>query len=286
MKLTPVTLCFPLRDAETGTEVLLGLKRTGFGIGKIVGIGGHVEPGESDAEAVVREVWEEAGIVVLPGGLAHAGVVEFIFPARPEWNMSCRLFTTRRWEGEARREPGDHARVVRRRVVAAGPDVAGCGALAAPGAGRRNDRRRRGPQRGQRDRCLGPVSLHAEVSRASAHSRAADFRDSKSCCRECRGLAGSLGFEHCAAAIHALPSHTRERHTGQFGGRAWTQTITTFRAGILGTTGRPRTPGHAGAGRGRPPSLPSPSRPSPVVLPWPETWGPLTGPPRPPRRPQ
>jgi 8-oxo-dGTP diphosphatase len=80
--------------------VLLGLKRTGFGTGKIVGIGGHVEPGESDAEAVVREVWEETGIVVRQADLAHAGVVEFLFPARPEWSMSCRLFTARRWEGE------------------------------------------------------------------------------------------------------------------------------------------------------------------------------------------
>ncbi|MDQ0756845.1 8-oxo-dGTP diphosphatase [Arthrobacter sp. B3I4] len=100
MSYTPVTLCFMLRDTDSGTEVLLGLKRTGFGVGKIVGIGGHVEPGESDAEAVVREVWEEAGIIVLEEDLAHAGVVEFIFPAKPEWNMSCRLFTTRRWEGE------------------------------------------------------------------------------------------------------------------------------------------------------------------------------------------
>jgi 8-oxo-dGTP diphosphatase len=98
MTFTPVTLCFLLRDAENGTEVLLGLKRTGFGSGKIVGIGGHVEPGESDAEAVVREVWEEAGVVVLQEHLVHAGVVEFIFPARTEWNMSCRLFTTRRWQ--------------------------------------------------------------------------------------------------------------------------------------------------------------------------------------------
>ena len=101
MQLTPVTLCFLLRDCPSGTEVLLGLKRTGFCIGKIVGIGGHVEPGESDAEAVVREVWEEVGLEVRQEDLAHAGVVEFIFPARPEWNMSCRLFTARKWSGEA-----------------------------------------------------------------------------------------------------------------------------------------------------------------------------------------
>ena len=105
MASTPVTLCFLLREAGSGTEVLLGLKRTGFGTGKIVGIGGHVEAGESDAEAVVREVWEEAGVVVRQQDLAHAGVVEFIFPTRPEWNMYCRLFTTRRWEGEPAESP-------------------------------------------------------------------------------------------------------------------------------------------------------------------------------------
>ncbi|MET3811159.1 8-oxo-dGTP diphosphatase [Arthrobacter sp. UYEF3] len=123
MPLTPVTLCFLLRDArggtdaqggtaaqdvtgvQGGTEVLLGLKRTGFGTGKIVGIGGHVEPGESDAEAAVREVWEEAGVVVRQEDLADVGLVEFIFPARLEWSMSCRLFTTRRWEGEPSDSP-------------------------------------------------------------------------------------------------------------------------------------------------------------------------------------
>lgn len=105
MASTPVTLCFLLREAGFRTEVLLGLKRTGFGIGKIVGIGGHVEAGETDAEAVVREVREEAGVIVRQEDLAPAGVVEFLFPTRPEWNMYCRLFTTRRWEGVPAESP-------------------------------------------------------------------------------------------------------------------------------------------------------------------------------------
>ena len=60
---------------------------------------------ESDAEAGVREVWEEAGVVVRQEDLADAGVVEFLFPTRPEWNMYCRLFTTRRWAGEPAESP-------------------------------------------------------------------------------------------------------------------------------------------------------------------------------------
>jgi 8-oxo-dGTP diphosphatase len=106
MTSTPVTLCFLLRDTPGGTtEVLLGLKKTGFGTGKIVGLGGHVEPGESDAEAVCREVHEEAGVTVLQEDLSDAGVVEFVFPAKPEWNMSTRLFTARRWHGKPSESP-------------------------------------------------------------------------------------------------------------------------------------------------------------------------------------
>lgn len=47
--------------------------------------GGRVEPGETDAEAVVREVLEETGLVVVPGRLAgrvkRAGRVERAGPA-------------------------------------------------------------------------------------------------------------------------------------------------------------------------------------------------------------
>jgi 8-oxo-dGTP diphosphatase len=100
MTAAAVTLCFLLREVAGTTEVLLGLKRTGFGKGKIVGIGGHVEPGESDGEAAVREVFEETGISVRLEDLTDAGAVHFVFPARPEWNMSTRLFTARAWHGE------------------------------------------------------------------------------------------------------------------------------------------------------------------------------------------
>jgi 8-oxo-dGTP diphosphatase len=100
MNSTAVTLCFLLRDEAAGTHVLLGTKKTGFGVGKIVGLGGHVEPGESDVEAACREVFEEAGIVVREHDLRVAGLIEFVFPARPEWNMTTSLFTARRWTGD------------------------------------------------------------------------------------------------------------------------------------------------------------------------------------------
>lgn len=95
-----VTLCFLLREGEHGAEVLLGLKQTGFGRGKIVGIGGHVEPGETHAQAVIREVLEETGVVLQPEDLADAGAVHFVFPARPDWDMKTTLFTARTWQGD------------------------------------------------------------------------------------------------------------------------------------------------------------------------------------------
>ncbi|QSZ54522.1 NUDIX domain-containing protein [Paenarthrobacter sp. AT5] len=95
-----VTLCFLLRNDAEGEHVLLGTKKTGFGSGKVVGVGGHVEPGETAVEAAVREVMEEINVVVRVADLVQAGTVDFIFPARPEWNMATTVYLTRTWIGE------------------------------------------------------------------------------------------------------------------------------------------------------------------------------------------
>lgn len=98
---TPVVLCFLFRETpDGGQEVLLGLKKTGFGIGRIVTLGGHVEPGESSGQAAVREVFEESGVVVAEEDLEPAGSIEFMFPARPEWDMSTVVYRTWNWTGE------------------------------------------------------------------------------------------------------------------------------------------------------------------------------------------
>lgn len=100
MAAAAVALCFLLREVDGVPQVLLGLKKTGFGRGKIVGIGGHVEAGETAAEAVIREVREETDVGLRLEDLRDAGVVRFVFPAKPEWDMDTRLFTAFCWEGE------------------------------------------------------------------------------------------------------------------------------------------------------------------------------------------
>lgn len=102
MPLTSTCLCLLTRTSGDGSpEVLLGHKKTGLGTGKVVGLGGHVEAGESAAEAAAREVKEESGICVTPGSLDQVAYVTFLFPAHPSWDMDVEIFTTADWAGEA-----------------------------------------------------------------------------------------------------------------------------------------------------------------------------------------
>jgi 8-oxo-dGTP diphosphatase len=99
--LVATCLCLLTRTTGDGSrEVLLGYKKTGLGTGKVVGLGGHVEPGESAAEAAAREVKEESGLCVTPGSLTQAAYVTFLFPAHPSWDMDVAIFTTANWVGE------------------------------------------------------------------------------------------------------------------------------------------------------------------------------------------
>lgn len=91
-------LILPVR----GDQVLLGHKLRGFGAGKIVGIGGKVEPGESLVQAAVRELAEEAGLLVDPADADLAAYLDFRFPHRPEWDMTSHVFVVRRWAGQVR----------------------------------------------------------------------------------------------------------------------------------------------------------------------------------------
>ncbi|EMD34686.1 hypothetical protein CERSUDRAFT_116874 [Gelatoporia subvermispora B] len=64
------TNAFVLQD----NKILLGYKKRGLGKDLYNGFGGKVEPGETSAEAAVRELQEEAGITAT---LRHCGVLFF-----------------------------------------------------------------------------------------------------------------------------------------------------------------------------------------------------------------
>lgn len=90
---THAVLCFLVRDGE----VLLIRKRKGFGAGKLAGVGGRIEPGETPEQAAVREVYEEVGVCVR--SLVKVGVLTFYSTSdEPDWVVH--VYLSRDFEGE------------------------------------------------------------------------------------------------------------------------------------------------------------------------------------------
>jgi 8-oxo-dGTP diphosphatase len=98
--MTRTCLCLIRRRSASGPGVLLGLKKAGFGAGKWVGLGGHVEPGEKPVMAAVREVAEESSLLVAADSMQHCASIEFRFPSRSSWDQTADVFVTSVFQGE------------------------------------------------------------------------------------------------------------------------------------------------------------------------------------------
>jgi 8-oxo-dGTP pyrophosphatase MutT (NUDIX family) len=88
------TLCFCVRDGQ----VLLAMKKRGFGEGKWNGYGGKVNDNETSVQAAVREVKEESGLVIQEKDLEHVACIQFFF--EQEHKFTCDVYLARTWEGE------------------------------------------------------------------------------------------------------------------------------------------------------------------------------------------
>jgi 8-oxo-dGTP pyrophosphatase MutT (NUDIX family) len=96
------TICLLVkRESPKGeiSEVLLARKKTGFGAGKIVGVGGTVEADETVFQAAVREVKEELDVDIRQKDLQRAAKLTFLFPAKPEWDRVVYVYLVERWKG-------------------------------------------------------------------------------------------------------------------------------------------------------------------------------------------
>ncbi|KAG5174920.1 7,8-dihydro-8-oxoguanine triphosphatase-like protein [Tribonema minus] len=92
-----LTLVFCRRRTADGPEILLGLKKKGFGTGKWNGFGGKVEAGESIEVAAKRELLEEAGVTATK--VAKRGHLTFVLDSY-EHIMKVHLYEAVEWHGE------------------------------------------------------------------------------------------------------------------------------------------------------------------------------------------
>lgn len=93
------TLCYPLRGdlpVAPDEELLMIRKRRGLGAGRYNGPGGKVEPGETPAEAAVRETREETGVDV--GRVERRGEFDFFFG--DEHVFCCHVYVATSVSGE------------------------------------------------------------------------------------------------------------------------------------------------------------------------------------------
>lgn len=80
-------------------QILLAMKKRGFGVGKWNGAGGKVESGESIREAAVRELYEETNIRITPEALEQRALLHFYFDEKPEWDQTVTVFFTHGYDG-------------------------------------------------------------------------------------------------------------------------------------------------------------------------------------------
>lgn len=78
-------------------QVLLGMKKRGFGQGRWNGFGGKVEKGETILEAAKRELFEESSLK--SDDLKEIGLIDFEFVGDPQI-LEVHVFTTSKFEGE------------------------------------------------------------------------------------------------------------------------------------------------------------------------------------------
>ncbi len=88
-----LTLCL----VHEHPRILLGLKKRGFGAGRINGFGGKVEEGESIEEAAKRELFEETGLT--SNDLEKRGVLNFSFENEPIF-LELHVFRVNSFRGE------------------------------------------------------------------------------------------------------------------------------------------------------------------------------------------
>lgn len=98
------TLCLLIRENQGDKEILLAMKKRGFGAGKWNGVGGKLDPQKGDRNVIdvaIRETEEEIGVKIKD--LEKVAVLSFYFPSIAKekgWDQEVHVFLVENWEGE------------------------------------------------------------------------------------------------------------------------------------------------------------------------------------------
>lgn len=93
------TLCFVV-DSLPPQNVLLGMKKTGFGQGKYNGFGGKINREEQVMDAAVRELVEECGLLADVRDLVKVGELDFIFPDNCALDHDVHIYIVKQGQGK------------------------------------------------------------------------------------------------------------------------------------------------------------------------------------------
>lgn len=97
------SLCLLIRENGNDKEILLAMKKRGFGKGRWNGVGGKpdLEAGETVLDSALRETQEEIGVKIK--NPERVAIMDFYFPEQPkekEWDQQVHLYLIKEWEGE------------------------------------------------------------------------------------------------------------------------------------------------------------------------------------------
>ena len=95
------TLCFLIKGAQRERELLLAMKKIGFGKGKWNGVGGirnRMKGDKTILDTAIRETEEE--IRVKPQEIEKVAILNFNYPYSKEWSQDTHVFIVKKWKGE------------------------------------------------------------------------------------------------------------------------------------------------------------------------------------------